>query len=409
MLITLLGWENRLANRLTLAGIAFLISLASLTQAVGRTAGHPASSYKVVGYYLDRGDAMSAYVLEHMRADKLTHLNYAFAAIRNGEVVLDEHVEAQKIKTGFAMLATLKHRNRHLKTLISIGGWGGSQEFSNVALTPEARAKFADSAVAFVRKYGFDGVDIDWEFPVGGGDDANVHRPEDKQNYTLLFQALREKLDLAGKKDKHAYLLTVALGNNEEFLANTEMDKVARIVDWANLMTYDFNGHWNNYAGHVAPLYDDPTLKHVGNSPKYNVSATVDMTVQAGVPAGKLVLGVPFYGYSWKQCGASNHGQLQDCRGKGRGSLEDGTLVFTDIDNLVNKKGFVRYWNDNAKAPYLFNTDTGEFVSYEDVESLENKIKYLKTRGLAGAMFWELTGDRNFVLQNKLARDLLGK
>jgi chitinase len=399
--------ENTLAKRLTLIGIALLISLATLTQAFGRTAKHAEPGYKVVGYYLDRDDALSAYTFDHLRPDRLTHLNYAFAAIRNGAVAFDEHAQPQKIK---ADIAALKHRAPHLQILISVGGWLGSQDFSNIALTPEAREKFADSAVAFIREYGFSGVDVDWEFPVSGGEEANTSRPEDKQNYTLLLQALREKLDLAGKKDKRKYLLTAALGNNEQFVANTEMDRVARILDWANVMTYDYNGHWNNYAGHLAPLYDDPTLKHVGSSAKLNVSATVDMMLQAGVPANKLVLGVPFYGSSWTHCGASNHGQLQDCRGKGRGSLEAGALLFADIDgNLINNNGFVRYWNDNAKAPYLFNQDTGEFVSYEDLESLGIKIKYLKAHGLAGAMFWELGGDRKFVLQNKLAHDLLGK
>ncbi|MBV8667292.1 MAG: glycoside hydrolase family 18 protein [Burkholderiaceae bacterium] len=368
------------------------------------------ASYRVVGYFLDRGDAASLRALQHVHPAKLTDLYYAFGIIRDGELALGDRVPADKVKASFAAMAKLKHSNPHLQILVSVGGWSDSDKFSDTALTAESRAKFAESAVAFVRRHHLDGIDIDWEFPVSGGENPDARRPEDKQNYTLFLQALRDKLDLAAKQDKHRYLLTAAVGNNEQFLFNTEMDKVAHIVDWANVMTYDFNGHWNTYAGHVAPLYDDPTLKHAGNSPKNNIDSVVALFLRAGLPADKLVLGVPFYGYSWKQCGASNNGQLQDCRGKGRGSFEDGELQFTDIDaGLVNKKGFVRHWNDKAKVPYLFNTDTGEFISYDDLESLDYKIKYLKTHRLGGAMFWELAGDRNFVLQNKLAHDLLAR
>jgi len=132
------------------------------------------------------------------------------------------------------------------------------------------------------------------------------------------------------------------------------------------------------------------------------------MALQAGIPAARLVLGMPFYGYSWTQCGAPQHGQHQDCNGKGRGSVEPGELDFADISGaLANRNGFTRYWNEAAKVPYLFNPDTGEFVSYDDVESLDYKIKYLKQMGLGGAMFWQLSADRNAVLLDKVAADLL--
>jgi chitinase len=366
--------------------------------------------YKVVGYYLARGDRPAQPKPDSIQASRLTHLNYAFATIRDGEIAFSDVVPIQRTKEDLEKLAKLKHHNPKLRILISVGGWSGSKDFSNVALTSDTRAKFADSAITFIRTYGLDGIDIDWEFPVVDGEIGNSRRPEDKQNYTLLLQALHDKLTAAGQNDHRSYLLTAATGNNEKFLNNTEMAKVAQILDWANVMTYDFNGHWNEYAGHNSPLYNDPTLKHDGARENANINSMIDLMLQAGVPPNKMVLGMPFYGYSWKQCGAANHGQLQDCQGKGRGTWEDGSLDFFDIDaNLVNKKGFVRYWNDTSKVPYLFNSDTGEFVSYDDLKSFDYKIKYLKARGLAGAMFWEITDDRNFVLEKKLAHDLLGK
>ncbi len=399
---------------------SILLTLAMLLAAAGPTIdavakkqsapAKTASQYRIVAYYLGRPDSPRRYGVEKIHADKLTHINYAFAGIQDGVIVSNPEMKPYQSKSDLADLQKLKQRNARLKILISIGGWAGSKEFSNVALTSEARAKFADSAVSFLNEYHLDGIDIDWEFPVSGGQEGNAQRPEDKQNYTLLFRALRDKLDAAGEKDHRHYLLTAAIGNNEQFLADTEMDKVAQILDWVNIMTYDFSGHWNTYAGHHAPLYDDPTLQREGAGHTLNIDTIVGLTLKAGVPPGKLVLGVPFYGYSWKQCGPSNNGQLQECHGNGRGTWEDGVLDYSDIEaNLINMKGYTRLWNDHAKAPYLFNSDTGEFVTYDDVESLDYKIKYLKAHGLGGAMFWEFTGDRKLTLQTKLAHDLLGK
>jgi chitinase len=365
-----------------------------------------AAPYKVVAYYLP--SQQRQYSAADIDAGKLTHLNYAFALIKEGEIVADQSSGTDQSARDFIVLRGLKSRSPKLKTLISVGGWAGSREFSDIALTPQSRKKFADSAVAFLHQNGFDGVDIDWEFPVAGGDAANIARPEDKQNYTLLLQALRERLDAAGKQEHRSYLLTAAIGNNRGFFQNTEMAKVAAILDWANIMTYDFSGSWSKFAGHVAPLYNDPALARPDADPAFNVSSTVEMALAAGIPATKLVLGMPFYGYSWKQCGALQHGQHQDCNGKGRGGVEPGELDFADISGtLVNRNGFTRYWNDAAKVPYLFNPDTGEFVSYDDVESLDYKIRYLKQMGLAGAMFWQLSADRDAVLLDKVAKDLL--
>ncbi|HEX8955846.1 MAG TPA: glycoside hydrolase family 18 protein [Burkholderiaceae bacterium] len=388
------------------------VALCASAQATPKHARtHAEADYKIVGYYLDRADPARHYGVEKLKGTKATHINFAFAAIKDGSVVLGNTLPEEQSKADLAALVKLKRHNPKLQVLVSIGGWAGSQEFSDVALTPEARAKFADSAVAFMKQYRLDGIDIDWEFPVHGGDEHNARRPEDKENYTWLFHALRDRLDQAGTKDKRHYLLTAAIGNNLQFLADTEMDKVDQVLDWANIMTYDFSGHWNGYAGHHAPLYDDPMIRHAGvDGGQLNIDFIVSATLKAGVPPAKLVLGVPFYGYSWKQCGPANNGQLQDCHGKGRGTWEDGVLDYSDIEaNFAGQKGFVRYWNERALAPYLFNTDTGEFVSYDDPESLGHKIDYIKSHGLGGAMFWEFTGDRKGVLQNKLARGLLGK
>lgn len=363
--------------------------------------------YKIVGYSISWGAYGRGFTPSDIDANKLTHINFAFANIAGGQIVVGDPNVDTAGRNNFRQLRSLKKDNPNLKTLISVGGWTWSKHFSDVALTPQSRKAFADSAVEFIREHKFDGVDIDWEFPVTGGNAGNIERPEDKQNYTLLMTALREALDAAGKADQKSYLLTTAIGPGERWIKNTEMGKVAKVVDFMNLMAYDYNGGWNKHSGHVAPLYHDPAYTREANNPNNNISKVVDMLIAEGVPSQKIVLGVPFYGYSWKGCKPDNNGEYQDCAGKGRGSWEDGNLDYSQIEKkMVDKDGFTRYWNDKSKVPYLFNPKTGEFVTYEDNQSLAIKLDYLKEKKLGGAMIWELSGDRKETLLKQINQSL---
>jgi chitinase len=215
-----------------------------------------AAEPKVVGYFVEWGVYDRKYHVKDVPADKLTHLNYAFAKIADGEcAVVDPYAATDKAYPGdkqdpgvlrgnFNQLQQLKKQHPHLKTLISVGGWTLSGPFSDAALTKESRAKLAKSCVAFMKKYEFDGVDIDWEYPVGGGLESNKKRPEDKQNFTLLLAELRAQLDEAGKADKKQYLLTIAAPAGARNMVNLELDKIHPYLDWLNLMAYDFHGPW---------------------------------------------------------------------------------------------------------------------------------------------------------------------
>ncbi len=387
-------------------GIARFVLAGMMIGAVQLAAAAEAD-YKVVGYSISWGAYTRNYMPSDVDPTKLTHLNFAFANIEGGKVVIGDGNVDSSGKNNFRQLRQLKKKNPNLKTLISVGGWTWSKHFSDVALTPQSRKVFADSAVEFIRQHQFDGVDIDWEFPVTGGNAGNIERPEDKQNYTLLMTALREALDVAGKADKKSYLLTTAIGPGERWIKNTEMGKVAQVVDFMNLMAYDYNGGWNKHSGHVAPLYHDPAYTRESNSPNNNISKVVEMLLAEGVPSQKIVLGVPFYGYSWKGCKAENNGEYQDCAGKGRGSWEAGNLDYSEIEKkLVNQDGFTRYWNDVSKVPFLFNPKSGEFITYEDNQSLGLKLDYLKQKKLGGAMIWELSGDRKETLLKQINQAL---
>jgi chitinase len=363
----------------------------------------PNSSYKVVGYYPSWGTYQGVDVSQ-IAASSLTHVNYAFANINGGKIVLgDPYAD----KGNFKQLGALKKANPKLKMLISVGGWAWSGQFSEISLSNFSRNKFADSVVQFIRDYGFDGVDLDWEYPVFGGFSAHHARLADKHNFTLLLQAIRDKLDSAQLKDGKKYSLTIAAGAFPGYVNSTEMDKVAAIVDWVNLMTYDYHGDWETVSksNYNAPLYADPQDPY---NTKFNVDATVSAFLKAGIPSNKLVVGIPFYGRSWTNCSTANHGLYQPCKGVAKGVIANGIHEYGNLEKQgwINGNGFVRYWNDKTKVPWLFNKATSTFVTYEDPESIAYKANYIKSKGLGGAMMWDLSQDFNRTLLNILVNSL---
>lgn len=348
-----------------------------LATAAGKTTAPPAGK-AVIAYIFVQDHVIDPATVA---AGKLTHINYAFANIKNGVMVEGFSHDA----ANFQALTGLRAKNPKLKVLVSVGGWTWSGQFSDVALTKESRRKFVESAVAFVERYKLDGLDVDWEFP-GQEGLHNIHRPEDKENCTALMEDLRAALDKAGQKAGKRYLLTMAVEAADEWLEHTEMRKVATSLDFANLMAYDqFEPDSDPMAGHHAPLFTNPA------NPKHSSAATaVSHFIAAGVPAAKVVLGVPFYGHAWGEVPALEHGLYQS----GKEPKERMFTSFEMIDTkLKNQGGFVRYWDDISKAPFLYNADKQLFVSYDDEESVRLKGRYVDDRGLGGMMFWEYSGD----------------
>lgn len=383
-----------------------------------------AAEPRVVGYFAEWSVYDRKYHVGDLPADKLTHVNYAFAKIDKGECALaDSYAAVDKAYPGdkedggaprgsFNQLRKLKAKHPHLKTLISVGGWTLSGPFSDVALTEASRTKFAKSAVAFMTKHGFAGIDIDWEYPVGGGLESNKARPEDKQNYTLLLAALRKELDTRGEADKTHYLLTAAAPAAPKTYANIELAKVAKLLDWVNLMTYDFHGGWSPITNFNAALYPskgDPTEDETVRK-HFNVDAAVKGYLDAGVPAEKIVVGVPFYGRGWGGVKNVKDGLYQPhAAAAPKGTWEAGVWDYKDLAaNYVGK--VKRHWHDEAKVPWLYDDKKGVMISYDDPESLKLKAEYVKQKKLGGVMIWELSADdKESSLLNALHGALRGK
>ena len=396
---TLLRPAGRLMNFIGATLISFMVAPPCMSNAHGKSPDHT-----IAGYYVSWGAYGRSYTPRDIDAAKHTHIIYAFANINKGEVTLGD---AAIDPRNFAELRDLKQKSDQLKLLIAVGGWAGSKYFSDAAATEQDRKRFAESAVAFLRDHGFDGIDLDWEYPVAGGRADNIRRPEDRENFTLLLQTLRAALNVASNADGRRYLLTIAAAASEEYVANTEPEKVAGTVDWIGLMSYDFAGAWSKTSGHNAPLFADPANPSPDGA-RNSVAAAVMRLIQAGVPAGKLLLGLPLFGRTWRGCDPRNDGEYQECSGPAKGTWEDGVLDYQDIAaNYLGNGAVVRRFNQAAKAPFLFDAGSGQFISYDDAESFRYKVGFLKEKRLAGAMYWEITADRNNSLLSLVARELL--
>lgn len=310
---------------------------------------------------------------------KVTRINYAFALLKDGRVAEGAPNDAANLAT----LVALKKTNPHLEVVISVGGWLGSGGFSDAALTPASRATFVTSALEFINHYHLDGLDIDWEYP-GRPGAGNPNRPEDGAHFVSLLHELRTRFDAQSSRTHQHLLLTIAAGSTTQFIADTPLGEAARYLDQVNLMTYDFYepGDKPALTGNHAPLYADPADPHHASS-----ADMVHLFEQAGVPASKLVLGVPFYGHAWANVQAANHGLFQT--GVAVPALK---TSYPDIEQLL-QHGFTRYWDEAARVPYAYNSSTKQFISYEDPESLRAKCEYLREQHLAGIMFWQYFAD----------------
>lgn len=319
--------------------------------------------------------------------NNLDVINIAFGTIEQGRAKW-HHPECKSV------ISQIKLQNPQIKILLSIGGWSAAG-FSEAAMTVEGRKRLAVSAVDIIREYDFDGIDIDWEYPclrVAGIDGSE----KDRENFTFLIEALRRTLEEAAEKK---YMLTIAAGGDEYFTSCTEMDKVQHYLDYVQLMTYDLKGGFQTFTGHHTSLYSNKRDLFPASANK-----AVESFIQAGVPKQKLVIGGAFYSREWRAVPDIEHG-LHQMAGTTGGY---GPAYHILEQDYINKNGYVRYWDDEAMAPYLFNGET--FISYDDKESLKRKAEYVMEKGLYGMMYWEYGCDKTHTLTGWIRMQLdIGK
>ncbi|KAJ1848528.1 hypothetical protein LPJ73_003946 [Coemansia sp. RSA 2703] len=393
----------KFTSTLLTAGLALISTAASV---LGRA--------NVVGYYPNWVD------MPKLNLTKYTHVNFAFAIPQtDGSIVYDN----QNTMPG---LVKQVHA-ANAKAIISIGGWTGSFLFSTLLKDATTRSSFLTNIVSYVKKYNLDGVDIDWEYPGRIGDDCNAFDAEnDAKNYLSFLQDLRTKLDFTfGRRNK---LITMAVSVRLFNDANGPLSDVsafAKVTDYINLMTYDIGGPWNPTTGPNAPLQYAP-----GQGVQFSVASGIDAWNNAGWPTSQMNVGIPFYGYAMTaQVNMANNttnmyapnsdtvpqGDKDDilaidsCAGgpavySGQWQwkhLRDQGLLSSPT---TAKAPWIRTWDATTSTPWLFNPKTNIFITYDDPQSIYQKINYVASRGLAGSMVWSMDMDVNDELVNVLQK-----
>ncbi|KAJ3345454.1 hypothetical protein HDU83_004080, partial [Entophlyctis luteolus] len=376
-----------------------------------------------------------------------TAINYAFVnVLANGTLAsFDTWADFNWIRTFTAQ----RYYYPGLKTIASIGGWSGSRTFSTVAASSELTAVFAKSVHEFLDTYGFDGVDLDWEYPGGGGLSCNVVSPDDAKNYATLLQALRDEL---GADRTISIDVSAEVGR---YTSNgvSYAQKYSEIVSYVAIMTYDLYGASSPYSDfHSAlnsPGPNDP-VEPAANSASYSrplsITAGISEWRNAGVSSSNLIAGLAFYGHSWQVSSEANNGLYQLCLGSVNGTacpaiVGDfldaqastdvcGGTSFSGIWMYMNIRGANNLPNNNFQtSPPLPNSNTtvagngwtreyfefaqmstlytdnylGEptFLAYDDPTSIYTKSAYLKS-AVGGVMVWELSQDYNAELTHAL-------
>ncbi|EFW93253.1 Chitinase [Haladaptatus paucihalophilus DX253] len=328
---------------------------------------------RIVGYYPSwAGD----YTPHDVPYHKLTHLNYAFLETEaNGEVKLA--VTGDSAPEVLAEFEAITHERQHTSFMLSIADFGSNM--SAVAASADARERFARTAVEQLRRYNFDGIDIDWEYP-----DGSV-REDDPENFTLLLEELRSKLDGAGAADGRYYELSMAAAPIPSNIDPLEVEKIADYLDFVNVMNYNFYGSWSSATNFNAPLYapyEDPTywqqLLTVDNAMRYWADQPISRD--------KLVLGTPFYGFAFENVENENRGLFQPFDGAD-------TKSYDDIRRLKTEPHYQYHWHHEARVPWLYSEADDVFVTYDDRHSVMEKSRYVRDNDFGGMMCWELSHD----------------
>jgi chitinase len=309
----------------------------------------------------------------------------------------------QPLRGNFNQLRELKARHPNLSVLVSLGGWSFSKYFSDAALTPASRRAFAASCIDLFIKGNlpqlagdpaggpgaaagvFDGIDLDWEWPGSDGNAGNIIRPEDKRNYGLLMAELRRQLDAYGRQTHRHYALSAFLpAAPAKISAGIDVRSVFRSLDWATVQGYDLHGTWETGTNHQAQLFSpaaDPAPE------RFSADLAIRSYLCAGAPAGKLLLGIPYYGRGWAGVPDVNHGLYQPGTGPAPATFDAGVEDYKVLKTLPGQ----RFTDRRAGATWLYDGST--FWSYDDLPAIAAKTRYVTANRLGGTMVWELDGD----------------
>jgi len=313
---------------------------------------------------------------------------------------------------GMRRTIALKQKNPDLKVLWSVGGWtAGGWIFSQMASTSENRHKFIVSLLHFLKHFGFDGVDLDWEYPAWDGVNGQPTNPQDREHFTLLIREMHQVLSVEG------YLITFAgAADPAKVAAAFELEKIAPFIDWINIMSYDYHGAFDNFTGIDQPLYGRWGEGFVGHPGyQFNMHATVQYYLNHGIPPTKLVLGIHTESKAWLLHNTNLttlYCPAYEAAPNMTYSRQEGWLFYYEVlqfwhnetiedplwsDLKPGKESWTIYdkehgnWDGCYLSPFMYQ---GRYwISYDDEDSVDVKSRYANHYGLKGAFVWEVDTD----------------
>ncbi|TFK86888.1 glycoside hydrolase family 18 protein [Polyporus arcularius HHB13444] len=318
-------------------------------------------------------------------ADNLTHILYAFADLKadTGEVHLSDswadtdihypgdswNDNGKNLYGNFKAIYKLKQQHRHLKVLLSIGGWTYSPRFHPIVVNPALRSKFVASSIRLLEDLGLDGLDVDYEYP---------QNEEQARGYVALLREMRAALDAhaSRKGANYRFLLTIAAPCGPDNYQKLHVREMDQSLDFWNMMAYDFAGSWDSVAGHQANVFGG----------QISASQAINWYVAQGVPRDKVVMGIPLYGRSFM----NTEGPGAPFQGLGPGSWEQGVYDY----RALPLPGSYVFQDDKLLASWSYDYEKKEMISYDSEQVGHWKGEYIRREGLRGSMFWELSGDK---------------
>lgn len=326
----------------------------------------PKNDIAVIGYFAGRASALDSFPVQ-----KLTHIIFSFCHLNGNKLWVNRATDTACIQK----MVSLKQQYPSLKVILSLGGWGGCKNCSEVFSSNKGRKEFARSTKHLMEYFHTDGIDLDWEYPAIEGYPGHVYSTADRKNFTALVKTLRKKL---GKK----YEISFAAGGFDKFIdSSIEWKKVMKKADKVNVMSYDLISGFSKVSGHHTPLYSTSQQKESANN-------AITRLIEAGVPSKKIIIGSAFYGRMFEVTDTINNGLYLPA------SFYRGIPYSRLYDSVSTATGFTQYWDTTANAPYAFNPQRKIFVTFDDSVSIARKTEYVINKQLGGIMFWQLMEDK---------------
>lgn len=325
------------------------------------------------------------FIPENIDENLCTHIIYGFTILDNNTLTIKTHDVWADIDNRFYE-RVVAYKKKGIRVTVAIGGWNDSSgnKYARLVSNPKARKRFIESVLKFIERYGFEGLDLDWEYPVCWQVDCSKGSKREKASFTALVRELHEAFK------PRSLLLSAAVSPSKVVIdAGYDVSSLAYYFDWISIMTYDFHGHWDKKTGHVAPLYS----MRADND--YNGNFSINYWIAKGAPSHKLIMGMPLYGQAFTLAENSKCSLKNKTLGPGRAGAytrSRGFLSYYEICEQINNGGWTVMRDSEGRiGPYACRGN--QWVSYDDVEDIRRKSQYIRRMHLGGGMVWALDLD----------------